>query len=460
MNQAEAGETALIAGSSGGGDVASNSAPVPEASVPHAIRPAATARRSFTQRVVFNSAWSVASDATGKAIFFLAHIHLARALGVEQFGLFVLAQTIAIYFWFAVDLGIGMYGIREIARDKSAAGEIINTLLTLRIAAGLAVFAVFTVTLLFLHQSSQSKLAFFGCGFYLLTYAIYADWIFKGLERFDAIALGSLGAGISFLLSSLVFVTSSRNVVAAALCWSLSYLVGSLLLLWFAYGKLGLRYRPMLRPGVWLLHLRKSIYFTTSGFFLMAYQYAPILLLSLSFTEKEVGIFSAGYKIVITINGAGFLVAVAFFPVLSDLYANHRTAFLRAYRHFQATMLLCGIPLAVVGTLLARPVIALLFGAAYRQSAASFAVLVWLVPLYFLHYTYGTALLATGRQKQHNVATLAGLIGCLVFSIPLMAWRGPLGSAWALLAAEALMIGVMALMLRPAMEGTHERVAG
>lgn len=86
-----------------------------------------------TKRVASNFLWSIVSEAIAKCVFFITTIYLARTLGVSNFGLFTLAQTITLYFWLAVDLGINMYGIREIAKDKENAEKIINPLLTLRI---------------------------------------------------------------------------------------------------------------------------------------------------------------------------------------------------------------------------------------------------------------------------------------------------------------------------------------
>jgi O-antigen/teichoic acid export membrane protein len=96
--------------------------------------------KSVAERVVSNFAWSVLSESLGKGLFFIATLYLARTLGVENFGLFTLAQTFTFYFWGAVDLGTNMYGIRELAKNKDTAEDIINPLLTLRITVGLAVF--------------------------------------------------------------------------------------------------------------------------------------------------------------------------------------------------------------------------------------------------------------------------------------------------------------------------------
>ena len=84
--------------------------------------------KSIAQRVASNFGWLIVSQAVGKGIFFITNIYLARTLGVENFGLFTLAQTITFYLWLAVDLGTSMYGIREIAKNKEHAEDIINPL--------------------------------------------------------------------------------------------------------------------------------------------------------------------------------------------------------------------------------------------------------------------------------------------------------------------------------------------
>jgi O-antigen/teichoic acid export membrane protein len=400
----------------------------------------------IVRRVASNFGWSIVSEAVGRGVFFITNIYLARTLGVSNFGLFTLAQTITFYFWLAVDLGTNMYGIREIAKRKENAEEIINPLLTLRIIAGLIVFTVYTASLLFFDMTAEKRLVFASAGLYLITYSFYTDWVMKGLEKFKYTVYGNLISSIVFLAGVFLFVKQSDNVIGASLIWALSYFFGSLGLIVFISSKLGIRYKPSFDVKAWLTHLRESIHFTFSGSLMALYQYLPILLISFFYGSYEVGLFSAPYRIVITICSAGFLIPMSFYPVFSELFHTDKAQFHSTHSKMQIIMLALGLPAAIIGTWYSDRIVELLLGSQYSASAGIFKILVWLVPLYFLRFTYGSLLLATGYQRHHNLASLVGVIFMLILGLYLIDRDDVIGGSWALVAAEASMVGTMLLV--------------
>ena len=81
---------------------------------------------------------------------------------------------------------------------------------------------------LFLDLPLLKKLTFAGCGLYILTYAFYADWILKGLEKFQYLAVGNFVCSLTFLVSILLLVKSGNNVGLAAFLWSFSFLMAGI----------------------------------------------------------------------------------------------------------------------------------------------------------------------------------------------------------------------------------------
>ncbi len=403
-------------------------------------------KNSILARVVSNFSWSVVSEATGKGVFFFTNVYLARTLGVSNYGLFTLAQTITYYFWLAVDLGTNMYGIREIAKNKERAAEIVNPLLTLRITAGIIVFSLYTLLSFLFDITTLQKFTFIGCGFYLLTYSFYPDWIFKGIEKFKYIAFGSFISSIIFLVGVFLFVKGNQDVIKASFIWSLSYFWGSLSLIYFLLKKMRIIYRPCFNIKIWILHIRESIFFTISGTLMVIYQYLPLILLGTFYTSYEVGIFSASYKVITMACSAGFLIPIAFYPVFSELYEKDKIKFKNNHKNFQRIMLTLGVLFGCVGTFFGYNIIKLLFGYQYIESVKVFRILIWVVPLYFLRYTYGTVLLATGFQKWHNLASLIGVVFMGILGLFFIPKLGAVGGAWSIIIAEIFMISAMSII--------------
>jgi O-antigen/teichoic acid export membrane protein len=249
---------------------------------------------STNRRVASNFFWSVVSIALANTIFFITNIYLARTLGVESFGLFTLAQAVTYYFWLAVDLGINIYGIREIARHQDAAAAIIHPLFTIRVSSGLFVFLIYSLTLASLELPRDHKLTLWGCGLYLVTFALYPEWIFKGLEKFQYIVFGSLLSSAVFVGGIFLFIKNSRDVALASLIWSLSFLFGSAALCYSLYRHLNLKLSLNFNFKLWLFHLRESLHFCLAGGLAVFYFYLPIFLLNYFSSTRELGVPTTG----------------------------------------------------------------------------------------------------------------------------------------------------------------------
>ncbi len=412
--------------------------------------------KSIAQRVASNFGWSVVSEGIGKGVSFITNIYLARTLGVENFGLFTLAQTITFYLWLAVDLGTSMYGIREIAKNKEHAEDIINPLFTLRITAGLVVFSIYVSSLFFFNMPMTNKLTFAGCGLYFLTYAFYSDWVFKGLEKFKYMAFGSFIFSMVFLMGTIYLVKGSSDVISASFVWSISYFFGSTSLLYFLYRKLSIKYKPCFNFKIFFLHLRESIYFMISGSLMLIYHYLPILFLSVFFTNHEVGLFAAPFRVVLTIGSAGFLLPSAFYPVLAEIYLNNTENFKITHKSLQIVMVTLGVSIAIVGAILGENIIIKLFGSEYVSSTRVFKIIIWLIPLYFIRYSFGSVILATGFQRWHNLATFTGVVFMVISSSLLIPKFNLIGASLSLLIAETALVLSMSMISRSKVYGEFE----
>lgn len=364
---------------------------------------------STRRRVGSNLVWTVFSVAGGRGLFFVTTIYLARVLGVENFGQFTLAQSVAGMFWLAVDLGINLYGIREIAKDKDRAQEIADPLIGLRITAGLVSFTALCMFVYLSRFSDTQKLMMLGCGFYLLANAPYTDWVFKGLEKFKYIAYGSLASGSFFLLGCVLLVRSKDDVLYASLGWSFSYLLSSGILL-LVLRRMGYRIRPVVDIRKWVMHLKESIHFTVAGAVQVFYQFLPLLILNMYYTKHDLGLFAAPYQLVISLCAAGFLIPSSFYPVLSDYYRNDPARFRRAHQKLLLIMMAVGVPTGLVGAVFGDRIIGMLFGSKYNGSMDIFKVLILLFTARLMRFGYNMPLVASNHQRWQVMAGFAGVL--------------------------------------------------
>ena len=145
-------------------------------------------------------------------------------------------------------------------------------------------------------------------------------------------------------------------------------------------------------------------------------QFLPVVLLGIYFTTYEVGIFSAPYRIVTTFTTVGALLTTASFPVLSDLYVKDKKQISVVTWRLILTMMALGVPLAIILSIYAKAIIALLLGENYKESISVFAILIWLLPLRFLRNIYGKVLLAVNLHRHNVILVFSSVVFFLILA--------------------------------------------
>lgn len=398
----------------------------------------------IVQRVTSNIIWGIISQVGGKGLLFLTTIYLARVLGTVEYGLFTYVQSIVFFSWIAVDLGINMYGSKEIAGHKSNASNIINPLLTLRIIGGFVAFLTFILILLVIKPSTSQRLLFIGCGLYLVTRAISVEWVMRGFEKFKYIAIANFTTFSTMLLAMVIFVKSEDDLVKASFLWSSCYLLGGIVLLILLYDKLRIKFEPVFDIGNWLLHLRKSIQFTISGGLLTLSQYLPIIFLGTLTSAKEVGLFSVSFGLVLGIIFVLSLVPYSLYPIFSELYISEKKKFKKLHNIYMLSSIFFGLCTTLIGFIYAKDLILLIYGDNYYESIALFKILVWSVFLYSLRSVYGIVISATGLQKFY---TIASTFRVLFFTILFFSLRPLFGISYAISASISLLAAEIGMIL-------------
>src|SRR5437016_10957482 len=87
-----------------------------------------------------NYAWLASAEMATKVVTFVTIAHIARIAGPQGFGGLEFAAGILLFAGLVVDLGLGPYGAREIAKSPAELPRIAGEIITAR--AGLAVIAM------------------------------------------------------------------------------------------------------------------------------------------------------------------------------------------------------------------------------------------------------------------------------------------------------------------------------
>jgi stage V sporulation protein B len=103
------------------------------------------------------------------------------------------------------------------------------------------------------------------------------------------------------------------------------------------------------------------------------------------------------------------------------------------------------IPIGVGGTLLAMPILNLVFGPQYLRGAIVFQILIWVVSLSSINSVYGYGLIGCDRVKKYTLAISIGTIANLILNFLLIPSYGLIGAAIATLLSEGVMFTLMVI---------------
>src|ERR1035438_8024678 len=119
---------------------------------------AVPARPVEPQRLAVNFLFLSVGEVGAKLLTFASFTYLARTLGPVSYGAIEFTLAVMVFFTLPTDLGLGMYGAREIARNPSDAPRLLSEITGLRLLLSLCSMILLVVFIVVVHKSPEQKL--------------------------------------------------------------------------------------------------------------------------------------------------------------------------------------------------------------------------------------------------------------------------------------------------------------
>jgi O-antigen/teichoic acid export membrane protein len=372
-----------------------------------------------------------------RAVYFLI---IPRALGVDQYGLFVGVTALAAILAPFATLGIGNLLVKNVARDRKVFAEYWGNSLVLSGVSGAALIGVMMVAAKLFLPGKFPWLLVFVVAISDLLFAKVLDVASQAFQAFDLMkrtAQLNVFASLSRVIGAVALVAIYHR--ADAMMWSWIYLGASVLTTVLAMRWVNRQLdHPVL--ALWRIkpELLEGCYFSVSMSSQSIYNDIDKTMLVQLSTLDAAGIYAAAYR----------LIDVAFLPVRSLLWAmypsffRHGQAGIGASQKYARRLLprACGYSLlACVALFVMAPIVPHLLGAEYARTTVA---LRWLSPLPLLktlHYFVADSLTGAGMQGLRT----AMQVGVAVFNVLLNLWLIPAyswrGAAWSSLASDGML---------------------
>lgn len=339
---------------------------------------------------------------------------IARILGPEKFGQYNLIFAILNYALLFVNFGFVAYGTREVAKGKQKQIEI--TIFNSRLFYSIIVFILsnLIVIVLSFFNLQINLLIFFIAFLKLFSDAIKLDFYFYGQNNFLFPSLTSIIGQLFFFLFIIYIFPSNPTVLILITIYVLYNFIDSLLLLirYKLTKKMSLiNFNPKLAVQLFIKNFPLGFGSKTLSLILNL----PIIFVAFYYTEKQLGTFTAPFKLYVVFSTFTQTVLFPAIPYLVRKFDNKEYSPTKLIRSLYLIFAF-GVVLGCFLYFIHELKILNIFGDQYLQSVQIFKyITLFLFPLLPLNYYLILLINSYGADKQFmNIAIIQLLIFILL----------------------------------------------
>jgi O-antigen/teichoic acid export membrane protein len=387
---------------------------------------------STRQTIAKNTFWLFASETIGRLLKMGLVIYAARVLGVQGWGIFSYAISIASLLMIFTDIGLSDFILREATQKKDGNQKIISTAFFIKITIlTLGAFLVISVGPLFSHIKEATLLlpiiAFVLFFDSLRELGLYINRASEKMER-DMI-VKTLTNGIIFGLGVILL-----KIELAPKSIALAYAIGS------AVGFITIAVLIRKDVKVFRAHIDQKLIgpifrtiwpFTLVTLIGVLMGNIDVYLLGIWKNATEIGLYAAMQRIPQFILILPSMIAVATFPLISRLAENDQERSRIALEKTLSLIMLLGIPVTFGILILGSNIVYLVFGPAYINAVPILRILILSMLSSFPMVALSNAVFAHNEQRVLVPAYATGILTNILLNLIFIPQWGAQGAALA-----------------------------
>ena len=403
----------------------------------------------MNNRVVKNAGWIIGCKVVQSLINFVIGMITARYLGPSNYGIISYVSSVVAFAMPIMQLGLKHTLVKEFVDSPDREGEILGTALMLNIIS--SIFCMIgSIAFVMIANAGETE-TILVCILYSFTLLFNATeltqyWFqSKLMSKYPSIA--TLTSYLVVSLYKIYLLITQKDVVWFALSNVIDYLLISLILL-VIYQKIGGQ-RLTINWYLGKQLLSRSKYYIIPSLMVIIFQHTDRIMIKFMVGEAETGLYSAA----LTCIGISSFVFAAIIdtarPVI--LAEKERNQELYEKRVTQLYNIITCLSLAqsIGMTVLAKPIVYILYGSDYSGTAAILAVSVWYIT--FGHYgsVRNIWILAEGKQKYLTSINIIGACANVLLNFCLIPYLGAVGTAWASVVTQFFTNVILSFVYKP-----------
>ncbi len=394
---------------------------------------------SDARRVAKNSLAPIVLQLVNKAIETAFAALMLRILAPDAAGKYYFAVTIWIWLDIFTTFGLNILLQREVAKNRAlgnrylANSTILRLILIVIAAPLLAIFIGARQLIRPLASDTIAAMVLLAVGLIPGSLANGLTAVFNAFEKMEyPAAVTTVTTVLKVVLGTLVLLRGLGFVGLAGLSIAINVVTAAILLYLLIRTRLLLRGVPAPRAFELDSSLQRSMIglswpLMLNNLISFSFFKIDVFLLESMRGNAVVGLYSVAYKFMDALQILPASFAIAVFPLMSRYADSAKDSLLRAYLLSVRLLVIVALPVAIVTTVLAEPLVYLLGGSQYLpHSRIALQLMIWSIPIGFINSVTHYVLIALNQQRFLTKAFAIGLaftvVANLVF-IPVYSYR-------------------------------------
>ena len=399
--------------------------------------------------ILKNASWIIVCKIIQAVISFFIGMYTARYLGPANYGLINYAASVTAFLIPVMQLGFRSILVNEFILSPKREGEILGTTVVLSVcSAFLSIIGIFAFTMIANRGERDTIIV-------CLLYSV--SLLFQAVELtemwFQAKLLSkytSLATLIAYFFVSAVriyLLISDKSIFWFAGAYVLDYFLIAFILLIFYRKNRGLKLSFSFNLGKELLG--RSKFYIVSTMMVTIFAQTDRIMLKLMIDETQTGYYSTAITCISAANFVYAAIIDSFRPSILDAKKNNSPDFEKRLATLYAIITYLSLAQSIAMTILAKPIILIIYGEAYAPSIDVLRVAVWYVTFSYYGMVRNIWILAEQKQKYLWIINLTGAVANVILNYLLIPIMGVVGAGLASLLTQFFTNVIVNYFIKP-----------
>ncbi len=400
-------------------------------------------------KIVKNASWIVCCKIAQSVIALLITMVSARYLGPSNYGLLSYASSLIGFVVPLAQLGLRNVLVEEIVSHPEREGKILGTSLVMSVTASLFCIVGCTAFVAVVNAGERDTLivcVLYGVSLiFQMTEMIQYWYQAKYLSKYTAIA--SLAAYVVVALYKVGLLIFGKSIYWFAVSYAFDYGIISFVLI-VLYRKLG-NQKLSFSFSLGKQLFARSKYYIFSGMMVTVFAQTDKIMIKMMLGNTENGYYATAVTCT-GLTGFVFLAIIdSFRPAIFASKKHSEEAFENNISLLYSIIIYFGLAQSVVLTVLAKPIVSILYGEAYLAAAPLIQIITWYSAFSYMGTVRNIWILAEEKQRYLWIINLSGALLNVIGNAILIPLIGVAGAAISSVLTQFFTNFVLCLIMKP-----------